>query len=145
VDAGLRIFLDSNIILAFLGGEAGGDIVERALKDGIEGYINNIVVSEVIYGFLRLATGLSARRIRELLQRRDERVLNLLETPLKILRRFRVVEEAVDIDELVLTIKSYGLMPNGAIIAVTCKKHGIEVIATLDEDFKRVPWLKVIP
>jgi len=33
----LRIFLDSNIILAFLGGEAGGDIVERALKDGIEG------------------------------------------------------------------------------------------------------------
>ncbi len=31
------------------------------------------------------------------------------------------------------------------IIALTCKHHGIKTIATLDEDFRRIPWLEVIP
>jgi len=41
-------------------------------------------------------------------------------------------------------MEEYGLMPADAIIALTCKQHGINTMATLDEDFKRVPWLKVI-
>jgi len=28
---------------------------------------------------------------------------------------------------------------------LTCQHHGIDTILTFDEDFKRVPWLKVIP
>jgi len=42
-------------------------------------------------------------------------------------------------------MEEYGLMPTDAIIALTCSQHGINAIATLDEDFKRVPWLKVVP
>nr|WP_082398187.1 hypothetical protein [Aeropyrum camini] len=30
-------------------------------------------------------------------------------------------------------------------MAITCKHHDITTIATLDEDFKRIPWLKTIP
>ncbi|OWJ55788.1 hypothetical protein Pdsh_01400 [Pyrodictium delaneyi] len=40
---------------------------------------------------------------------------------------------------------SYRLLPNDALIAATCRSHGIEAIATFDEDFKQIPWLKVIP
>ena len=47
--------------------------------------------------------------------------------------------------EVVDIIEKYGLMPADSIIALTCKHHGINTIATLDEDFKRVPWLKVVP
>ncbi len=39
----------------------------------------------------------------------------------------------------------YGLLPNDALIAATCRHYDINKIATLDKDFRRIPWLKVIP
>ncbi len=47
--------------------------------------------------------------------------------------------------ELIEVAVKYRLPSNDALIALTCRKHGIDTLATLDEDFKRVPWLKVIP
>ena len=37
------------------------------------------------------------------------------------------------------------LLPSDAIIALTCIHKYIDTIITFDEDFKRVPWLKVVP
>ena len=37
----------------------------------------------------------------------------------------------------------YKLLPNDALIAATCKHHGIKKIATFDPDFKRVDFLEV--
>ena len=39
---------------------------------------------------------------------------------------------------------SHGLLPNDALIAATCRHHGIKKIATFDEDFKRVDFLEVV-
>jgi predicted nucleic acid-binding protein len=41
-------------------------------------------------------------------------------------------------------IKKYGLLPNDALIAATCKHYGIRKIATFDSDFDRVDFLEVI-
>ncbi len=41
-------------------------------------------------------------------------------------------------------IKSFGLLPNDALIAATCRFYNISLI-TFDSDFKNIPWLKVIP
>lgn len=41
-------------------------------------------------------------------------------------------------------IKSYGLLPNDALIAATCKHYGVKKIATFDGDFKRVDFLDVV-
>ena len=49
------------------------------------------------------------------------------------------------IEEIHETMIKYRLLPGDAIIALTCKHYGIDTILTFDEDFKRVPWLKVIP
>ena len=38
----------------------------------------------------------------------------------------------------------YKLLPNDALIAATCKHHGIRKIATFDPDFKRVDFLEII-
>mgnify|MGYP001334015708 FL=1 len=38
----------------------------------------------------------------------------------------------------------YNLLPNDAMIASTCLKHGISKIATFDSDFLRVDWLSVV-
>ena len=41
-------------------------------------------------------------------------------------------------------VEKYGLLPNDALIVATCKYYGIKKIATLDEDFKRVKFLKLV-
>ena len=43
-----------------------------------------------------------------------------------------------------LIIKKYGLFPNDALIAATCKHYGIKNIATFDSDFERVDFLDVV-
>jgi hypothetical protein len=40
--------------------------------------------------------------------------------------------------------RTYGLLPNDALIAAACKHYGIRKIATFDPDFKRLDFLEVI-
>ena len=56
-----------------------------------------------------------------------------------------MLKDYQDSEELVKMIKLYRLVPNDAQIVLTCKHNDIETIASFNEDFKRVPWLKVIP
>ena len=53
--------------------------------------------------------------------------------------------DILDLDELINVVTQYHLPPNDGQIAITCKHYKIETIATFDEDFKRMPWLKTIP
>jgi predicted nucleic acid-binding protein len=144
----MKVFVDSNIILAFL---AGQDARARELVRGIEnhtitGYINPLVIDEVIYGYLRLITKLSSRRIRQLLARKDEKLINMIENDvLPVLELFISLPLTAEPIEIFRFMEEYGLMPADALITVTCRHYEINTIATLDEDFKRVPWLKVIP
>ena len=143
----MKVFFDSSILLAFLAGQD-----DRALKmikevelNLIDGYINDVVIGEVVYGYLRLTTKLSSQRIRQLLAKRDERLLQLLEDVKPLLEMFTSLPSNVNANEVTDVMSNYGLMPADSIIALTCKKNGVEVIATLDADFRRVPWLRVIP
>jgi len=56
-----------------------------------------------------------------------------------------VGDSEVQPSQIINTMNDYKLAPRDAIIALTCKYYGINTILTFDEDFKRVPWLKVIP
>ncbi|MEM4279796.1 MAG: PIN domain-containing protein, partial [Archaeoglobaceae archaeon] len=47
-------------------------------------------------------------------------------------------------EEISRVVNIYGLLPNDALIAATCKHYGIKKIATFDEDFKRVDFLEVL-
>ena len=42
-------------------------------------------------------------------------------------------------------MKSYNLFPGNALITITARHYNIDTILTFDEDFKRVPWLKIVP
>ncbi|WP_203219001.1 PIN domain-containing protein [Geoglobus acetivorans] len=46
--------------------------------------------------------------------------------------------------EMFDAITAYGLLPNDALIAATCKHYGIRKIATFDDDFKRVYFLEIV-
>ena len=56
-----------------------------------------------------------------------------------------VLEDKGSLTELLETIRKYSLLPGDALIAITTRHYGIDTILTFDEDFKRVPWLKVVP
>ncbi len=56
-----------------------------------------------------------------------------------------ILEDKGSIRELVETMRKYNLLPGDTLIAITAKHYGIDTILTFDEDFKRIPWLKVIP
>ncbi len=56
-----------------------------------------------------------------------------------------VLVENVEYQDMIETASQLKLLPSDAIIALTCKRNDIDAIITFDEDFKRVPWLKVVP
>ncbi|MCE4623640.1 MAG: PIN domain-containing protein [Caldisphaeraceae archaeon] len=144
----MKVFVDSSTMLAFLAGQddRAQELIRKIENHAATGYINPLVVDEVIYGYLRLTTKLSSRRIRQLLARKDKRLTSLVRNDvLPVLKLFVSLPLAAEPGEIIKFMEEYGLMPADAIIAVTCKHYEINTIATLDEDFKRVPWLKVIP
>jgi len=59
--------------------------------------------------------------------------------------RVEVLMENIEYKEILNTASTLKLLPSDTIIALTCKHYGISSILTFDEDFKRVPWLQVLP
>ena len=55
-----------------------------------------------------------------------------------------VVDIEAQPSQIVNTMDNYRLAPRDAIIALTCKHYSISTIISFDEDFKKVPWLKVV-
>ena len=143
----MRVLYDSNVLIKYLAGdEKARTLVEKVVSGEWEGYITGTVVSETIYIYLRLALDVSRYKLRELITRQDERVKNLLEEDIRpLLSLFNLITAETRIEELLDLIESYGLLPNDALIAIVALKHGINTIATFDEDFRRVPRLRVIP
>jgi len=143
----LKVLYDSNVLIKYLAGDENArTLVEKAIDGEWSGYITGTIVSETLYVYLRLALDASSYKLKELITKQDDRIRNLLEEDVRpLLSLFNLIMQEISIEELVNLVESYGLLPNDALIAVAALKHGISTVATFDEDFKRVPWLKVIP
>ncbi len=55
-----------------------------------------------------------------------------------------VVLAPVSYLEMLDVIANYGLLPNDALIAATCRHYGVKKIVTFDRDFERVDFLDVV-
>ena len=135
------VFIDSSVFLDFLEGkEKAKTLLEE--YSGLEGCINDIVFSEVLFVYIKAETGKKSYE----LKKQPELVKSIeLNDIVELLGRYR----ALDVGEAVKSgaeglIKKYGLLPNDALIAATCKHYGIRKIATFDSDFDRVDFLEVI-
>jgi len=141
------VFIDSNIIIKYFAGDVQArDILKPVINGEVRGFINNIVFSEVLFIAIKLLTGLKAYELRK----NPETIQQTLETindNIRFLRDYFIELEINDkVKELALEImKEHGLLPNDALIAATCRYYKINALATFDEDFKRIPWLKAIP
>jgi len=137
----VEVFFDSNVFLYHLADakEIATVLIRKVEEGEITGYINDIVVSEVVYGYMRARTGLSPQSLKKKIHKISmdysdlKELLNLFETlPLRT---------GTDVIEF---IEKYALLPNDALIVATCRDFGIKKIATFDEDFKRVDFLETV-
>ncbi len=139
-------FIDTNVIIKYFAGfEEARKLLNPVLRGDLEGYINVIVYSEVVFILLRLLTGKNAYRLREdpsLVSRvAREKLTDYIEFLESYFHELEVTNEVKRIAFEVM--RDYGLLPNDALIAATCRYYGIKTVITFDEDFERIPWLRV--
>ncbi len=148
------ILLDTNAIVYYLHRvEPYASKVKQILAEREDLAVTLRIVDEVIFSLIRLEAWRKLG-IRKLEQLRDyirkhgldyfEDVINDVKELLDRLG-ILVLEDKGGLEELLKTMKNHNLLPGDALIAITAKHYGIDTILTFDEDFKRVPWLKVIP
>ena len=148
------LFLDANAILYYLHDvKPYSQIVEDTTSGEDELYTSIRVLDEVIFTIVRTKAWikLGIRRIEKLREYIQKHGYDFFEEDIDELYEFlkeaniAVVEDKASPHELIDVAKNFHLLPADALIALTCRHYGIDTILTFDEDFKRVPWLKVVP
>jgi len=148
------LFLDTNAILYYLHDvKPYSQIVEDTTSGEDELYTSIRVLDEAIFTIVRTKAWikLGIRRIEKLREYIQKHGYEFFEEDINELYKFlkeaniAVVEDRATPQELIEVAKKFHLLPADALIALTCRHYGIDTILTFDEDFKRVPWLKIIP
>ncbi|MEB3778609.1 MAG: PIN domain-containing protein [Desulfurococcales archaeon] len=145
--------VDTNIFVEYLFDGDRADEAERLLASYTDLAVTVGIIDEVEFVIIRR---LARKRlgIRKLSKLKEHIRRNGLDFAIDMLERYTVMLQEFDVTvlrdhaepkELLETIRIYRLTPSDAIIALTCKHYGIDAILTFDEDFERIPWLKVIP
>ncbi len=148
-----RVFIDTNIFYNILFRTQCTADARKLLEDHEEQrfYTGLIVVNELLYISIarhyqdkKLAKG--PLSLRKLIARKGypKNMASSIKSLLEDLE-VEVIVEDVNYSEMLEMAERLRLLPSDVIIALTCKRYGINTILTFDEDFKRVPWLKVIP
>ena len=148
------ILLDTNAIVYYLHRvEPYASKVKQILIDRRDLAVTLRIVDEAIFTLIRLDAlrRLGIRRLNQLREyirkhgyKEFSEAINDVEELIEELGII-VLEDKGSLRELLRAMRIYNLLPGDALIAVTAKYYGIDSILTFDEDFKRVPWLKVMP
>ena len=145
--------VDTNVFIHYLLDGDRADEAERLLASHLDLAVTVGIIDEVEFVIIRRLAKerLGIRELSKLKEYIRKRGLgfavDVLEKYTEMLYEFdiRVLNDYAEPRELLNVMKTYQLTPSDAIIALTCKYYGIDSIITFDEDFKRIPWLKVIP
>ncbi len=148
------ILLDANAIVYYLHGvEPYASKVKQVLMNRKDLAVTLRIIDEVVFTLIRLEAwrryGIKKLSdLRSYVKRYGLKEFQDVISDVKEMideLEIRVLEDRGDLAELLDVMMSHGLLPGDALIAVTAKHYGINEILTFDEDFKRIPWLKVIP
>ena len=148
------LFLDTNAILYYLHDvKPYSQTVEDISLGEDELYTSIRVLDEALFTIVRTKAWikLGIRHIEKLREYIREHGYEFFEKDIGELYKLleeasvTVVEDKATPQELIEVARQFHLLPADALIALTCRHYGINTILTFDEDFKRVPWLRVVP
>ena len=152
----MKVFIDTSVFIRhYYGVDESIKLLNFALNEN-DAAISSNVVEETFFKLLYIETerlfGKAGKHaVKDRFQKHREKFRNVE----KYMADFVVesvesgIIDLLDINREILR-KSieigfrYGLLPNDALIAATCRHYGIKKIATFDEDFERVDFLEVI-
>ncbi|MET1159894.1 MAG: PIN domain-containing protein [Thermoprotei archaeon] len=145
--------VDTNIFVQYLFDGERADEAERLLASYPDLAVTVGIIDEVEFVIIRhlAKEKLGIRKLSKLKEHIRTKGLDfasdMLEKYTNMLLEFdiAVLRDYAEPKELLEAMRKYQLTPSDAIIALTCKHYGLDTIITFDEDFKRIPWLKVIP
>lgn len=146
-----RLFVDANILVRIVVGKEYG-LLKHLI--GTEPYTSATVLEEAAYKIIALSIleveggKPGPYRIRKLFEKgvADDTIkarlagLNMLVEKINIIASTRE-----DFEQSKEIIDKYRLLPNDALIVAMMRRRGISELLTLDSDFKRIPWLNIIP
>ncbi|WP_456394812.1 type II toxin-antitoxin system VapC family toxin [Thermococcus sp.] len=131
----IEVFVDSSVLVEGLKGHPDAVRILSFLADNdAVVIINDIVVSEFLFHYIRLKSGVSPLTVKK-----SERISDFIleDEPWDFLEQFHIIP--TDEETVALAYKmmiAHNLLPNDAIILAACKLSGIGYLATLDEDLK---------
>ncbi len=148
----LLIFLDTNILYHILHNTPRTKKTLILLEENSGDYVIDMVVhNEIIYTstmhYLEHRHSIrGAYSVKQWIKKHGYPG-EVIDTIRELVKRLsiRLISSIYTEQELYKTLTEYNLLPSDAIIALTCKHYSISTLLTFDEDFKRVPWLKVLP
>ncbi|MCE4606761.1 MAG: PIN domain-containing protein [Desulfurococcales archaeon] len=147
------ICLDTNIIYNFLFETELTELAESVIRESI---IKGIAIPMIVYNELLYTVGSKVAKAKYGIKGKHsfkrhiakhgfpEEAINMVNNFIKDFN-VAIILDFQNPYELVETIKHYKLAPNDAQITITCKHKNVKTLASFDKDFKRVPWLEVIP
>jgi predicted nucleic acid-binding protein len=145
------VFLDTAFVLSLILETDETDIAKRYFEETTDSLVISIsVYEEAFYVGVRL---LAEERLnvkgkydlRDYIKKKGyDFAKDFLERLHKLLELVELIDDTKNVNFVRNVAEEYGLLPNDALIAATCKHHGIRKIATFDPDFKRVDFLEVI-
>jgi predicted nucleic acid-binding protein len=148
-----RVFIDTNVFYNILFETSLTEKARKLLEDYEESmfYTSLTVVNELLYISTRkyyqtMSQSSGPYSLRMLIARKGypDFIINGINSLLEDLEVEVLIDE-VSYRDVLETARTLRLLPSDAIIALTCKHNNIDTIITFDEDFRKVPWLKVIP
>jgi predicted nucleic acid-binding protein len=154
VSPGVDIFIDTNIFINHFTGHSAEctEFLIRCEEGELNGVTSTIVVTEVMHR-LMLAEAESkklanAPQILRKLTDRPEIVCRLTDYFVGVQAIYEIGIKVHPLTlELILSSQAirarYGLMVNDSLIAATMGEAGMEALATNDDGFSRVDWIRV--
>lgn len=148
------VFVDSNVFIQLLYEGARASEAEKLLDKYPLLSTSIGIVDEVLHFIIRREArskyGIKrAYDLRKLVRSKGigfaKEALNKFVSLLEELYIRVIADAEAQPSQIVTIMDNYKLPPRDTIIALTCRCYGINTILTFDEDFKRVPWLKVVP
>jgi len=148
-----KAFIDTNVFYNILFETSLTQIARKLIEDYEEStfYTSLTVVNELLYISTRKYYQTKGEvngpySLRKLIASKGYPKL-IVDGIRKLLRdlEVEVLIETVSYQDMIETASSLKLLPSDAVIALTCRYYGTDTVLTFDEDFKRVPWLNVVP
>ena len=129
------------------------DYISRVKYGELLGFVSPLVISELFYKLIMIEISETKKlgpSKSKIYLKENPGIISKLKKSSKVIEELymyegiKILQLGEDISKLSFDLsKEYGLLPNDAIHAATCKYNGIENIATNDSDLERVDFLKV--